>query len=318
MTDLELATKLLQGDRRAAARAITLLENGDKQNQELLKALHPHTGKAYLVGITGSPGAGKSTLTDHLISVIRKSGLKVGVIAVDPTSPFTGGAILGDRVRMVNHALDPGVFIRSMGTRGSLGGLAKTTKEAIRVLDAFGMDIILIETVGVGQSELDIMHVADTTLVVLNPTAGDHIQTMKAGIMEIADVFVINKADLPGADKTEREVNSMLDLIHEVDWRPPVVKTTSRDPVSYRGLWEACIRHRDYLRGSGQWEQKRQKRRQDEIMGIVEERLHARIREWMASSPAWSQLLQDVETGKKDPYDVADLILEWYNTSTCE
>lgn len=318
VTDLELVTKLLQGDRRAAARAITLLENGDPQIRELLQALHPYTGKAYLIGITGSPGAGKSTLTDHLITAIRKSGLKVGVIAVDPTSLFTGGAILGDRVRMVNHALDPGVFIRSMGTRGSLGGLAKTTKEAIRVLDAFGMDIILIETVGVGQSELDIVHVADTTLVVLNPTAGDHVQTMKAGIMEIADVFVINKADLPGADKTELEVNNMLDLLAGLDWRPPVIKTTLRDPASYRGLWEACNRHRAYMRQSGRWEEKRQKRRQDEIIGIVEERLHAQIRKWMDNHPAWSQLLQDVDTGKRDPYHVADLILEWYNTSTCE
>ncbi|MFC4767448.1 methylmalonyl Co-A mutase-associated GTPase MeaB [Effusibacillus consociatus] len=315
---MELVNRIVNGDRRAVARAITMIENGSPEKHDVLKALHSYTGRAYLVGITGPPGAGKSTLTDQLLFLLRKQGLQVGVIAVDPTSPFTGGAILGDRVRMGSHALDPGVFIRSMGTRGSLGGLAKATKEATRVLDAYGVDVVLVETVGVGQSELDIMHVADTTVVVLNPTAGDHIQTMKAGIMEIADVFVINKSDLPGADKTEREVNNMLDLIHDFDWRPPVVRTTSRDPGTFRELWEACSNHRVFLQESGGWEKKRQKRRQDEIVGIIEERLHQKIREWIENHATWQQVLEEVESGKKDPYQVADLILECYNTSTCD
>lgn len=315
---MEVAARLLQGDRRAAARAITLIENESPEKHQLLKEIHPHTGSAYLVGITGSPGAGKSTLTDQFLSLLRKRGFKVGVVAVDPTSPFTGGAILGDRVRMNDHALDPGVFIRSMGTRGSLGGLSKTTKEAVRILDAFGMDIILIETVGVGQSELDIMNVADTTLVVLNPSAGDHIQTVKAGIMEIADVFVVNKADMPGADKTEREVNQLLDMIHDFDWRPPVIKTTARECSTVQSLWQACLDHKSYLQQSGEWQTKREKRRQDEIMGIIEERLQLKIRQWIRKNPSWNQILKEVEAGHKDPYHVADLILEWYNTSTCE
>ncbi|WP_018133025.1 methylmalonyl Co-A mutase-associated GTPase MeaB [Effusibacillus pohliae] len=312
---MELAKRIVNGDRRAAARAITMIENDSPDRQKLLKALHPNTGNAYLVGITGSPGAGKSTLTDQLLFWLRKQGLQVGVIAVDPTSPFTGGAILGDRIRMTGHSLDPGVFIRSMGTRGSLGGLARATKEAVRVLDAYGSDVILIETVGVGQSELDIMHVADTTVVVLNPTAGDHIQTMKAGIMEIADVFAINKADLPGADKTEREVNNMLDLLHDLDWRPPVVRTTSRDPATFRTLWEACSRHREYLVQSGHWGRRRRQRWQDEILAIAEQTLSRRIRQSIAAHPDWPQLLREVESGEKDPYQVADLVLEWYNTT---
>ncbi|GAX89564.1 methylmalonyl Co-A mutase-associated GTPase MeaB [Effusibacillus lacus] len=312
---MELAERIVKGDRRAVARAITLIENDSPEKHALLKALHAHTGKAYLVGITGSPGAGKSTLTAQLIFLLRKLGLNVGVIAVDPTSPFTGGAILGDRVRMNDHALDPGVFIRSMGTRGSLGGLARTTKEAVRVLDAYGADVILIETVGVGQSELDIMNVADTTVVVMNPTAGDHIQTMKAGIMEIADVFDINKADLPGADKTEREINNMLDLLHDLEWRPPVVRTTSRNPKSFQSLWEACSSHRSHLLKSGRWETKRKKRRQDEILGIIEDRIHRSIRQWMVQNHSWQQILSEVDAGKLDPYQVADQVLEWYNTT---
>ncbi|BCJ87640.1 methylmalonyl Co-A mutase-associated GTPase MeaB [Effusibacillus dendaii] len=315
---MELTERILKGDRRAVARAITLIENDATEKDELLQELHKHTGNAYLIGITGPPGAGKSTLTDQLLFLLRKQGLKIGVIAVDPTSPFTGGAILGDRVRMNDHALDPGVFIRSMGTRGSLGGLAKATKEATRVLDAYGIDVILIETVGVGQSELDIMNVADTTTVVLNPSAGDHIQTMKAGIMEIADLFVINKADLPGADKTEREINNMLDFIHDFDWRPPVLKTTVSQPASFQAMWEACCQHRTFLQENGLWEKRRKQRRQDEIVGIIEDRVQSRIRHWIEKNPSWQQILTEVEAGEKNPYQVADLILEWYNTSNCD
>lgn len=189
-------SKLVQGDKRTAAKIITLIENNGAGKQELLSMIYPHTGQAHVIGITGSPGAGKSSLTDVLIKKARQNSHKVGVVAVDPTSPISGGALLGDRIRMQEHALDKNVFIRSMGTRGCLGGLARATKDVVKVLDAYGCSIIIIETVGVGQSELDIMHYADTTLVVLTPGAGDHIQTIKAGIMEIADIFVINKSDL--------------------------------------------------------------------------------------------------------------------------
>lgn len=303
----ELVQRILSGDKRAAARAITHIENDAPQKHDILRDLHPHTGKAYLVGLTGSPGAGKSSLTDRVITYLRKElGLRVGVVAVDPTSPFTGGAILGDRVRMGAHALDPDVFIRSMGTRGSLGGLARTTQEALRVLDAWGCDVILIETVGVGQSELDIMNVADSTVVVLNPSAGDHIQTMKAGIMEIADLFVINKADLPGTDKTDREVSNMLDLMGHVPWRPPVTRTISRDNKGIPEFWAKVQEHEAYLRSSGEWEQRRLKRRQDEVVAIIEGQMTRRLKELMHGDAAWSSKIAQVEQGAVDPYTIAD------------
>ncbi|MBC7104679.1 MAG: methylmalonyl Co-A mutase-associated GTPase MeaB, partial [Firmicutes bacterium] len=200
--------KFTAGEQRALARVISLVENEAPEKDELLRRLYPRTGGAYVVGLTGAPGSGKSSLVDRLTGLLRRTGRTVGIVAVDPTSPFTGGALLGDRIRMQEHACDDGVFIRSMGTRGSLGGLARTTKDVIRVLDAFGFDYVLVETVGVGQAELDIMHVADTTVVVLTPATGDSIQTIKAGIMEIADVFAVNKADLPGARKLAVEVEA--------------------------------------------------------------------------------------------------------------
>ena len=300
-----LVQRILDGDKRAVARAITYIENDNPDKLDILRDLHPHTGNAYLVGLTGAPGAGKSSLTDRVIYHLRKQNLRIGVIAVDPTSPFTGGAILGDRVRMGNHALDPEVFIRSMGTRGSLGGLARATQEAIRVLDAYGCHVILIETVGVGQSELDIMHVADTTVVVLNPSAGDHIQTIKAGIMEIADLFAINKADLPGTDKTEREVQYMLDLLGHIPWRPPVVRTISRENQGVQELWEKIQEHKAYLQQSGLWEQRRHKRRQDEIMAIVEDQLARRVKALIAADTDWAGKLAQVEQGAVDPYSLA-------------
>jgi LAO/AO transport system kinase len=300
-----LVQRILDGDKRAVARAITYIENDNPEKLDILRDLHPHTGNAYLVGLTGAPGAGKSSLTDRIIYHLRKQNLRIGVIAVDPTSPFSGGAILGDRVRMGNHALDPEVFIRSMGTRGSLGGLARASQEAIRVLDAYGCQVILIETVGVGQSELDIMHVADTTVVVLNPSAGDHIQTIKAGIMEIADLFAINKADLPGTDKTEREVQYMLDLLGHIPWRPPVVRTISRENQGVKELWEKVMEHKAYLQQSGLWETRRHKRRQDEIVAIVEDQLARRVKALIAADTDWSGKLSQVEQGAIDPYSLA-------------
>ena len=303
----ELVSRILDGDKRAVARAITRIEDNASDKYDILRDLHPYTGKAYLVGLTGAPGAGKSSLTDRVITYLRKElNQRVGVIAVDPTSPFTGGAILGDRVRMGNHALDPGVFIRSMGTRGSLGGLSHTTQEAIRVLDAYGCDVILIETVGVGQSELDIMKVADSTVVVLNPSAGDHIQTIKAGIMEIADLFAINKADLPGTDKTEREVNYMLDLLGHIPWRPPVVRTISRENKGIAELWSAVLAHKQHLEDSGLWQERRHKRRQTEIVTMVESQLARRVRELIEADADWKGKLASVEQGTADPFALAD------------
>ncbi|MDD2421898.1 MAG: methylmalonyl Co-A mutase-associated GTPase MeaB, partial [Heliobacteriaceae bacterium] len=259
---IEQIPALLAGDRRIAAKMITLVENGGTGRYDLLKALHPHTGKAYIVGITGSPGAGKSSLTDKVITALRKQGEKVGVVAVDPSSPFTGGALLGDRIRMNDHYQDKDVFIRSMGTRGSLGGLARATKEVLKVLDAFGCTFILVETVGVGQAELEIMTAADTTVVVLTPGAGDSIQAIKAGIMEIADVFAINKADLDGADRVVTEVRAMLDLaehtrLTRLDWRPPVIKTVTMSNLGIEDLVEGIMAHRKFLEGSGQLREER-------------------------------------------------------------
>jgi len=244
--------KLLAGDRRMAARAISMIENEDENKQKILSQIFPYTGNAFIVGITGSPGAGKSSLTDALTKQARLQDFKVGIIAVDPTSPISGGALLGDRIRMQQHALDRGVFIRSMGTRGCLGGLARATKDAVKVLDAFGCQVIFIETVGVGQSELDIMHYADTTLVVLTPGAGDHIQTIKAGIMEIANIFVINKADLADPTKMVTDIEQMLDMSPNLNgWRPPILKTITIEEKGLPELWETILRHWEYSKTSG-------------------------------------------------------------------
>jgi LAO/AO transport system kinase len=222
-----------------------------------------------VVGVTGAPGVGKSSLVDKLTSVVRLHGKRVGIIAIDPSSPFSGGALLGDRIRMLNHVLDEGVFIRSMGSRGSLGGLASATREVVQVMDAAGFDLILVETVGVGQSELEIMHTADTTVVVLTPGLGDVIQTMKAGIMEIADVFVVNKADLAGADKVIREVEVMLNINKKNNWRPPVVSAVSISGQGAPELWEAIEKHRYFLEERGRLADKRQNRTKAEVMDLL-------------------------------------------------
>jgi LAO/AO transport system kinase len=243
----KLIEGVVDGKSRFIARAISMVENNDEGKNDLLARIFPHTGKALIIGITGSPGAGKSSLTDVLIKVIRQGGAKVGIIAVDPSSPFTGGALLGDRIRMQDHALDPEVFIRSMATRGRLGGLSRATKDAVKVLDAAGFEVIIVETVGVGQSELEVMTVADTILVVLNPAGGDYIQVIKAGIMELADIFVVNKADLPGAEKTAAEVEAMLDLsTFASGWRPPVVSTVSIQNKGIDHLWSVVEKHHQF------------------------------------------------------------------------
>ncbi|GAW93311.1 GTPase [Calderihabitans maritimus] len=306
---MNLVEEVLAGHRRAIAKAITLVENGAESKESLLGQLYAYTGKAYVIGVTGSPGAGKSSLVDQFTGELRKRGLTVGVIAVDPTSPFSGGALLGDRIRMQSHVLDDGVFIRSMGTRGSLGGLSRATKEAIKILDAAGKDIILVETVGVGQSELDIMNAADTTIVVLTPGAGDIIQTLKAGIMEIADIFVVNKADLEGAQRTITEVESMLDLDNDPEWRPPVVPVISLYGKGIRELYDAVQSHRKYLEESGKLRELRENRMRSEVIEIVLEELKKLITERFKVAGEFEDLLSQVVERKVDPYAASRKIL---------
>lgn len=309
----DLVAELLKGNRRAAARLISLVENEDPQKRELLKGVYPHTGKAYVIGITGAPGSGKSSLVDWLLKQIRGEGLSVGVIAVDPTSPFSGGAILGDRIRMQDHALDHGVFIRSMGTRGSLGGLSRATREAIQVFDAFGKDIILIETVGVGQSEVDIVKTADSTLVVLTPAGGDSVQTIKAGIMEIADIFVVNKSDLPGADKTTTEINVMLDMKNSTAWRPPVVSTISVKNEGIDLLWQSIGDHREYMEKSGRLLEIRRERVERELTEQVEYLVKKRIWDRVKAEIKLDNLVEDIVHRRQDPYSTASDLLEKIN-----
>ncbi len=301
-----LVNAILAKNRRAIARGITIVENDQSDKSVLLEQLYPHTGKAYVIGITGSPGAGKSSLVDRLLTLLRSKQLSIAVIAVDPTSPFTGGALLGDRVRMSNHYTDPDIFIRSMGTRGSLGGLARASKEATRIFDAAGYDIILVETVGVGQSELDIMHVADTTLVVLTPGAGDTIQAFKAGIMEIADGYIVNKADLPGTDKLIAEVESMLDLAkHDSPWRPPIVKTISRDNGGIQEMWDMIESHRNYLHTSNEGYKRRETQLKKEVYEIALHQMTSLV-ERKLRDRALQEQLQKVAERDYSPYLLAN------------
>jgi LAO/AO transport system kinase len=278
-----------------------------------MEALFPHSGKAYVIGITGSPGAGKSTLTDKLTHSIRRSGLTVGIVAVDPSSPFTGGAVLGDRVRMRQLSLDPGVFIRSMATRGFLGGMAKATGEVVKVLDALGKDIIIIETVGVGQDEVDIISIADTTCVVLVPGLGDAIQSMKSGIMEIADVFVINKADHPGADQLWAEVATRVEQDHHIKGRPwlaPVVKTVAVNNEGMEELWEKIEDHRRHLNESGEYLQRRRERMGRETLRMIHNELFRFLRQRLEETGEMERLVEEITDRKRDPYSVMREILD--------
>ncbi len=306
----QLIKELLNGNRRAAARLITLIENDDCQKTELLRQIYPHTGKAYIIGVTGAPGSGKSSLVDRLLQQIRAEGLSAGIIAVDPTSPFSGGAILGDRIRMQDHALDQDVFIRSMGTRGSLGGLSRATREAIQVLDAFGKDLILVETVGVGQSEVDIVKTADTTVVVLTPAGGDSVQTLKAGIMEIADLFVVNKADLPGMERTVTEINMMLDMKKTGSWRPPVLPTVSISGDGIKSLWSALKEHRSYQFESGHLVEVRRERVRRELTEQVEYLVKQQIWDQVKEKISLEDLVEEIVSRKKDPYSAACGLLD--------
>jgi LAO/AO transport system kinase len=305
----ELVDAAVGGDRGALARLISVVERGGPPAREVGRLVYPKGGQAYTVGITGAPGAGKSTLTDRLIGVVRRAGREVGVLAVDPSSPFTGGAILGDRVRMQEHATDDGVFIRSMATRGHLGGLSLAAPEAIRVLDAAGLPVVLVETVGVGQVEVEIAGAADTTVVVVNPGWGDAVQANKAGLLEIADVFVINKADRPGAEETERDLQHMLDMnMHMGEWRPPVLKTTAASGAGVEEVWAAVDDHRAYLERSGELTRRRERRLLDELREIVLHRLDREARE-RTEGPTFDGLRDDLLARRIDPYSAADLLL---------
>jgi LAO/AO transport system kinase len=274
---LELVERALAGDRGAVARLITLVERGSDDLPAVMQAIFPHTGRAYVAGVTGAPGAGKSTIVQELITRIRGGGERLGVLAVDPTSPFSGGALLGDRVRMQSHATDTGVFIRSMAARGHLGGLALAAPEAVRILDAAGAAYVLLETVGVGQSEVEIMDAADTVIVVVTPRWGDGIQVNKAGVLEIGDVFVVNKADRDGTRDTVRDLNQMLDLGAHTSWRPPVVETVATTGQGIEGLWAAVGAHRAHLESTGGLAQRRRARLAREITSVAAERVRSHI-----------------------------------------
>jgi LAO/AO transport system kinase len=306
-----LVEGLRAGDRRAVARLISLVEDGAAEASQVLREVYPLTGHASTVGITGAPGAGKSTLIDGLVRRARTSDLSVGVIACDPTSPFTGGALLGDRVRMQEHALDEKVFIRSMATRGHLGGLSLAAPEAMRVLEAAGASLVVVETVGVGQSEVEVAKQADTTIVVLAPGMGDAIQAAKAGILEIADIFCVNKADKDGVHDTARELRSMLELGHgrDPDWDPPVVLTTATAEEGIDGLWEAVRSHEEHLRSGNRLEDRRRARFSAEIREIVGERLKTAL-EKAAGADVVEKLTDEVLARTRDPYSAADELLK--------
>ncbi len=296
------------GDRRAIARLISVVETGGPDADAALAALHPHTGNAYLVGITGAPGAGKSTLTDRLVSRIRKDGDEVGVLAVDPTSPFSGGAILGDRVRMQQHSSDDGVFIRSMATRGHLGGLATAASPALQVLDAAGKPWILVETVGVGQVEVEIAGSADTTVVVLNPGWGDGVQAAKAGLLEIADVFAVNKADRAGSADAVRDIAGMLDLAGHTPWRPPIIETVAIEGTGTDELWDSVLEHRAYLESSGTLVERREARVRAELRARVLDVL-AGDADRLCSGDGFDAAVTSVLDGSTDPSSAAALLI---------
>jgi LAO/AO transport system kinase len=313
----ELVAASRAGDRSATARLISLIERGGDGARQVAGLTFPHGGDAYTVGITGAPGAGKSTLTDRLITEHRRGGESIGVLAVDPSSPFSGGALLGDRVRMQEHTLDEGVFIRSMATRGHLGGLALATPEAIRVLAAAGVGLVLVETVGVGQVEIEVAGATDTTVVVVNPGWGDAIQANKAGLLEVADVFVVNKADRPGATETARDLDHMLDLglgREDGAWRPPIVAAVATTGEGVAEVWAAVGDHRRSLEGTGQLAGRRERRLVMELREVLIRRLERDI-DRLEGGQAYQEIRRQVLDRALDPYRAADLLLAQIATS---
>ena len=313
---MELTQRLLTGDCRAIARLITIIENDGAEAQEALAALYPHTGRAHIVGVTGAPGTGKSTLVNELAKVYRQSGRTVGIIAVDPTSPFSGGALLGDRIRMRDLSGDAGIFIRSMATRGSLGGLARATADAVKVLDAAGYQTIIVETVGAGQSEVDIARAAHTTIVVEAPGLGDEIQAFKAGITEIADIFVVNKADREGADSTALALQMILDLNHSShlslqapEWRPPICKTIALHGEGVGAVIEAIEEHAAYLRESGNLQRRERERIEREIRSIITQEMTRSFFERLDEAQ-FDSLVDSIIRREMDPYSAAVLLLK--------
>jgi LAO/AO transport system kinase len=307
----ELVRRIRSGDIRALSRAISAVEDHTPESTELLKALFPHSGKSVLLGITGAPGAGKSTLVDQLAHAYRKQGKTIGVVAVDPTSPFSGGAILGDRIRMQSHHGDHGIYIRSMATRGSLGGLASTTADVATVLEASGRDLVMIETVGVGQDEVDIVRLADVTVVVLVPGMGDDVQTIKAGIMEIADIFVINKADRDGAERVEREIRAMQTLaIRKDDWTPPIVKTVASDGTGIAELLSAIEGYQSYLTKGDRARARRIENWRERIAEMLRDALFQRVLSYYLSDGESTKFATEVADHKRDPYTLVEKIVE--------
>ena len=309
---MSLAERILAGETRAAARLMRNIDDNLPSARQELRALFPHTGRAMLIGITGPPGAGKSTLVDQITASFRARGKRVGIVAVDPTSPFTGGAILGDRIRMNRHANDEGVFIRSLATRGYLGGLSRSTADVANVMDAMGMDVVIIETVGVGQDEVDIVRLAHTTVVVMVPGMGDDIQAIKAGILEIGDLFVVNKADRDGADRTARDLASMLEFTTytEGSWRPPVLKTEAQRGTGVEELVAAVLSHHEWLEQSGEMDRLLRDKHATLFKTLLKERLFAEVWVPLQKHGDFEVLLDGIVARTRDPYSAVEEIIE--------